>query len=169
MTQQANKHRRPLQLEEGMKVYLKTDHLQRPPSLSSKLLAKWAGPYTVTQVISPVAAKLDLPPSVRLHPVVHVSNLKPAEGNTALAPAAVFEQGGAEEFEVEDILGSRVYRNREEFLVKWKGYPTSESTWEPKENLDNAPDVLSKYFDRLAAGAVPVQRGGSVRAKKRNR
>ena len=90
MAQQANKHRRPLILEAGMKVYLKTDHLPRPANLSSKLLAKWTGPYTVAEVISPVAAKLDLPSSIKLHPVVHVSNLKPALGDTAMVPAAVF-------------------------------------------------------------------------------
>ena len=94
-----------------------------------------------------MAAKLDLPASIKLHPVVHVSQLKPALGNTALAPAAVFQDAdGEEEFEVEDILGSRQHRNRQEFLVKWKGYPTSESTWEPKENMSNAPNVLNKFL-----------------------
>ena len=81
MARQANKHRRPLTLEAGMRVYMKTDHLLRPSGLSSKLLAKWTGPFTILEVISPVAARLDLPASIKLHPVVHVSNLKPVEGN----------------------------------------------------------------------------------------
>ena len=129
-----------------MKVYLKTDHLQKPPKLSTKLLPKWTGPYTVAEVISPVAARLDLPASIRLHPVVHVSNLKPALGNTAMVPAAVFSQDdGQEEFEVEDIVGSRLHRNRTEFLVKWKGYPMSECTWEPETNLENAPVIIARF------------------------
>ncbi len=46
---------------------------------------------------------------------------------------------------MEDILGTRQYRNRTEFLVKWKGYPMSECTWEPSDNLENAPEVIAKF------------------------
>ena len=150
-----------------MRVNMKTDHLLRPSGLSSKLLAKWTGPFTILEVISPVAARLDLPASIKLHPVVHVSNLKPVEGNPTQAPQAVFQQAdGEEEFEVEDIIGSRMYRNRQEFLVKWKGYPISECTWEPHSNLENAQLILKRYTERLAQGSAPVQKGGSVRVTR---
>jgi len=32
-----------------------------------------------------------------------------------------------------------------EYLVKWKGYPHSENTWEPRENLVDCPDVLQAF------------------------
>lgn len=31
------------------------------------------------------------------------------------------------------------------FLVKWKGYPTSDSSWEPEENLKDAQEIFAKY------------------------
>ncbi len=41
-----------------------------------------------------------------------------------------------ENFFVEKVLKMRVNKKgKEEFLVKWVGYPLSEATWEPFENL----------------------------------
>ena len=41
-----------------------------------------------------------------------------------------------EDFFVEKVIKMRVNkRGKEEFLVKWVGYPLSEATWEPFENL----------------------------------
>ena len=36
--------------------------------------------------------------------------------------------------------------NDYEFLVKWKGYPRYEATWEPFAHLNNAHDVLREYL-----------------------
>lgn len=38
-------------------------------------------------------------------------------------------------YEVEAILDDRVRRNKDEYLVKWKGFPVEESTWEPERNI----------------------------------
>lgn len=52
----------------------------------------------------------------------------------------------AEEFEVEAIRDSKSNRKRGElFLVKWKGWPDKANTWEPKENLAHAADILKEY------------------------
>ena len=41
-----------------------------------------------------------------------------------------------ENFFVEKVIKMRVNkRGKEEFLVKWVGYPLNEATWEPFENL----------------------------------
>mgnify|MGYP006190047963 FL=1 len=39
------------------------------------------------------------------------------------------------EYYVEKVIKMRLKEGREEFLVKWIGYPLSEATWEPFENL----------------------------------
>jgi hypothetical protein len=39
-------------------------------------------------------------------------------------------------FDVEKVIKMWVSKNgKEEFLVKWTGYPLSQATWEPFENL----------------------------------
>ena len=48
----------------------------------------------------------------------------------------------AGEFEVEDILDSRLGRSGTEYLVKWLGYPVFEAMWEPAAYLANALDIL---------------------------
>jgi len=59
------------------------------------------------------------------------------------------DSGGEEEeeFTVERILDKRIRNNKVEYLIKWEGYPDTENTWEPQENLD-CPDIISAYEDR---------------------
>jgi len=53
-------------------------------------------------------------------------------------------------YEVEKILDKKV-RNKEEFyLVKWKGYPTEENTWEPSRHLVNCWSLV-EVFERTRA------------------
>ena len=51
----------------------------------------------------------------------------------------------AEEHEVESILDFRWRGRGYQFLIKWKGYSTSENTWEPERNLTNASELLLKF------------------------
>jgi hypothetical protein len=41
----------------------------------------------------------------------------------------------------EASLGSRMVRNKTQYLVKWKGYPIYESAWEPEENVQGSEAV----------------------------
>ena len=56
-------------------------------------------------------------------------------------------EGEEEEFTVEKILDKRVRNSKVEYLIKWEGYPDTENTWEPQENLD-CPDIISAYEER---------------------
>src|SRR3954451_16286474 len=121
----ANQHRRDVSFSVGDKVLLSASHIhlasqaQRPPR---KLQARFIGPYTIMAKVSPVAYKLELPTSLSIHPVFHVSLLRPYT-----APSTVPDRVPSgplpppddhEEYEVERILDSRHRRNTLQYLVK---------------------------------------------------
>lgn len=54
---------------------------------------------------------------------------------------------GAFEWEVECILAVRAGVCDPEFLVKWWGWPTNASTWEPLPNLTHCGEALADFFD----------------------
>jgi len=46
---------------------------------------------------------------------------------------------------VEKILNKRMVRGKEKFLVRWKGYMAEEDTWESRENLENAKELVEEF------------------------
>lgn len=45
-------------------------------------------------------------------------------------------ESDVESFEVEEIRNKRITKKgKTEYLIKWKGYPEQENTWEPADNL----------------------------------
>ena len=50
-----------------------------------------------------------------------------------------------EEYEVERILDKKIISEAAHYLVKWKEYDISESTWESKQNLKNYVRTLWQF------------------------
>ncbi|XP_031624988.1 chromobox protein homolog 1-like [Contarinia nasturtii] len=50
----------------------------------------------------------------------------------------------SDSYEVESIIGHRVVKGKEKFLIKWKG--EEESTWEPIENLFGCIEMVREYM-----------------------
>lgn len=107
------------------------------------------GPFKIIEKIGKAAYRLQLPDTMKIHDVFHVSLLDPhvenkfASRTTPPPPPVIID--GETEFEVEEILDSRLYRNHGQYLVKWIGYSDSDNTWEPYENLTNASEMISKF------------------------
>ncbi|KAJ9515229.1 hypothetical protein QJQ45_002356 [Haematococcus lacustris] len=80
-TAYANKARRDVEYKVGQKVLLSTKNLKLRPGKARKLIPRYVGPFEILLLVSAVAVKLDLPASMsRLHPVFHVSLIKPYTG-----------------------------------------------------------------------------------------
>ena len=139
----------PSQFKCGNQVWLEATNLKFPHQ-KTKLLPKRYGPFTITKEISPVAYQIKLPPSWNIHNVFHASLLSPYHETTAHGPN--FSRPppdlikGEEEYEVERIISHRRHgRSRTlQYLIKWKGYPESDNTWEPHDQV-HAPELLKTY------------------------
>jgi hypothetical protein len=84
MEAQANKKRRDCTFEPGDLVLLRLQPYRQHTvhhRVSQKLSKRYYGPFPVIRRIGNVAYELDLPPSSRIHPVVHVSQLRTYHGD----------------------------------------------------------------------------------------
>lgn len=134
--------------KKGQKVWLEAKNLRFLKD-HKKLTMKRQGPFEIMEVLGTLTYKLRLPAQWRIHPVFHASLLTPYHENDThgpnytLPPPDLIE--GEEEFEVEAIVGHKKNRGRLTYLVKWKGYPISENSWEPGSHLTNAQEMLTAY------------------------
>ena len=157
MKVQVDKHRNPApDYKVGQQVWLSTDNLRMLNRASKKLMEKWIGPYEVTQV-TPNVVELKLPKTLRIHPVVNVSCVKPYLGPLPSQPVSrpspvQVSKEHNEEYEVDYIVASRIYRCQLQYLVHWKGYKEHERTWEPASNVKNAPLVVEHFYKEHPSG-----------------
>ena len=149
-SEQADRHRLPApDLRPGDFVWLLRRH-HRTKRPSSKLDYKRLGRFKILEKVSSHAYKLDLPPTMKVHPVFHVSLLEPSSSDPLPgqvqppSPPTVIED--EEYWDFQEILDSRRRRNKIEYLVQWLGY--DHPTWEPIEAFDN-PDPDSESLQRI--------------------
>jgi len=86
-----------------------------------KLTECFVGPYRIKGIVSSNAIELELPRTIKIHPVVNVSRVrlyKPQVEGQKKTPPKLVTIEGEEEFEVEKILNKQVVRGKEKFLVR---------------------------------------------------
>ena len=94
---------------------------------------------------------------MKVHPVFHVSNLKPyhpdekdpVRNQPSRAPVNLRSQRRREEKQAEEILADRIIkvqrRPRQEYLVKWKGLGDEETSWENAEDLEQFKQMIEDF------------------------
>ena len=129
---------------------------------SKKLDYNRLGPFKVLKQIGLQAYKIDLPFSFKhIHDTFHVSLLDlykatmPPHGLPPPLPP-VYINDDKEFFEIETILDSRHICNRLEYLIKWKGYPESDNSWEPFTYL-KAQSYIKEFHKRNPSKPGPCR------------
>ncbi|XP_073418347.1 uncharacterized protein [Dendrobates tinctorius] len=143
----ADAHRRPApSYQVGDSVWLSTKNLKLGVP-SQKLGQKYIGPFRISRIVNSVACRLKLPRTMKVHPVFHVSLLKPVTPNTfqgrVVPPPPPVMVDGQEEFVVEAILDSRLHRRRLQYLVRWQGYSPEDDSWNPLTTSTHLGRLLS--------------------------
>lgn len=153
----ADQHRRAAAFVVGDRVLLSTAHLKMVGAARTpKFSAKYIGPFEVKRVVGSNAYELDLPPQMQIHPVLNISRLKAYHDGAQLfpdrpqahhrPPPELVREDGAEMFEVDKLLAVRGVGRRLEYLVRWKGYPDWEATWQPaKELQQTAAEAIADW------------------------
>lgn len=159
----ADRKRRPAPVyAAGQQVWLSTKDIHLK-SMSKKLSPRFIGPYRIESVISPSAVRLQLPPSLRVHPTFHVSQIKPVFTSPLCPPpespppAREFEGGLV--YSVRRIVDSRRRGRGWQYLVDWEGYGPEARQWIPGSFIVD-PSLISAYWSSLPSGSAGPPGGG---------
>jgi len=152
----ANKSHCDVQFQIDDQVLLSSAHINLTSQAkhpSKKLQHQFIGPYHIIQKVSPVAYKLELPDTLKIHPIFHVSILCPYKSPESIKhrpsptpPPDPVSINDADKFEVDRILNHHKCHNHQEYLVKWVGYPNYDASWEPAAHLEHAQDCIAQYW-----------------------
>lgn len=151
---QFNKHRRPVQFAVGQEVLLNAKNLSWPADVSKKLVPKYLGPFKIDAVLGPVNYRLQLPRTLPIHPVFHVSLLKewlpsdvqlfPAARDPLSRPPPVVPEDG--QWLVDQLVAGPSRRGGGSirwYKVRWHGYGREADEWVREHDI--SPGLVHAY------------------------
>jgi hypothetical protein len=160
----------------GDQVFVKAKYF-RSTRPSKKLSEKNLGPYSIIAQVGTHSFTLRLPDTMRsVHPVFHVSQLEPCTPNVIpnriQPPPPAIEVDGEPEYEIAEILDSKIDRRRRHcqllYLVRWAGYEGTdeETSWLLATELGNASELVTDFHSAYPAKPGPFH---SLRAPSPSR
>ncbi|CAN6212014.1 unnamed protein product [Urochloa humidicola] len=160
MKLQEDKNRQERQFNVGDWVYVKLQpYIQHSVERrgNQKLSFKFFGPYLITQRIGAVAYKLQLPATSKIHPVLHVSQLKKAlPPNTEVTADEQLQhlnlEASSSSYKVIDTCLRKVGNSVIPYaLIQWDVWPATWTTWENLHTLPGTSPTSSAPRGRVAA------------------
>ncbi|GKE16523.1 putative retrotransposon gag domain, nucleotide-binding alpha-beta plait domain protein [Tanacetum coccineum] len=154
MKKWADERRRHVEFEIGYQVMVKLlpQQFKSLRKVHKGLIRRYEGPFSAIGRVGKVSYRVQLPPKLKIHPVFHVSFLKPYHGDeedpergvSKREPTAVVT---SYDREVEEILLDRTIRRRgvpsyKKYLIKWRDLLDSEASWEVEDLLWQWKNVL---------------------------
>ena len=161
MKKWADKKRRHAEFQVGDLVLVKLipQQFKSFRKVHKGLVRKYEGPFPILGRVGKVSYKVELPARLKIHPVFHVSNLKPyhedkedpGRGISTRAPIAVVT---SYDKEVDYIMPDRVLRNNnfqpyKEYLVKWKPENT---LWQFQKQIEQFQDEKATWTSAALVG-----------------
>jgi len=111
------------------------------------------GPFKILAKIGGRAYKLDLPPSMKIHNTFHISllelynNDKLPSQKTEPPPPIIIE--GEPEYELEQIVDSRLHYGKLQYRAKWTRYsPEQDKAWYPYDDFENWSLAKQQFHQR---------------------
>jgi hypothetical protein len=158
MRQTYNKGRKDREFQVGDYVWLKRLPLHQRSLMGqpySKLLPRYYGPYPVLQKVGKAAYRLGLPRAAVVHPVFHVTRLKPHYGEVPSIIEHIPDELPTPYRILKHRHVQRQGQKRHEVLVEWEG-PDRGTSWEEYDQ------IAHRFPAGRAWGQARFKEGGSV-------
>jgi hypothetical protein len=141
-----DQHMREIQFEVGDLILAHLMNERFPRGTYNKLKMKKIGPCWIIRKFGANAYEIELPEGIGISPIFNVSDLYPYKAEEAEADSKQPEVQWAKQMPVaekpqmESILDKRVSkrtRRKEyfEYLIKWKGHPVEDASWENEAEI----------------------------------
>ncbi|KAK2975534.1 hypothetical protein RJ640_024412 [Escallonia rubra] len=142
---------------EGNKNTLRKEH--------ERVVRRYEGPFRVMAKVGKASYRVQLPPKSKIQLVFHASLLKPRYRDVEDARCGKSHRAPTTKVKTyvkvaEYVFGDKLERSRgsppqQHYLVKWKGLPEHEATWEPAEELWQFKDLVDCYHEEVATRSPP--------------
>ena len=102
---------------------------------SSKLSAKSIGLFKILG-LGKILIRIDLPPTMKVHPVINVSHTSPFKKQPSdIGAERQVPPSPIKEYKIEQVLQHGKKGRGHQFPVHWKGYPSYDASWEPRSHF----------------------------------